>query len=381
MDKFKSRKFSLVCPSCLREFDGDNRRYKLKSHIGLIHYRHEIIAEFDNYFGNNSCKICQKTVDSIHKKQIHLIFNHSNYAAKLACLVKELSPDIKSTPVPVVLREENVKSKVLKKDKKNASKELQKQKSLIDFSGQNDSVASNIQERLMVNTFDDETGNDEENENNHNFLQEQLLLDQDLSDDEEDNLNKRKDDEDDTKTQSNLLADQNLSDYDDDFKSNGEENESQIQLNIDSEVNNESNFNKEEDEANIQFNLLADQDMSDDDENDDIDNTDNEYKNIENDEPITKRNVSTHQDLSDDSCITRVDEEYALIQLNLLADQDMSDDDENDDIDNKFDKEEYENSKNQLLADDDTMNNMEEEDEALIQLNLLADQEISDDEE
>jgi hypothetical protein len=73
------------CPYCAQEFNGKNLRLRdaLRCHIGNMHFRKELMAEWKRLFHENKCKECGKFYKDKTPARKHLLFNHTKYVKEV----------------------------------------------------------------------------------------------------------------------------------------------------------------------------------------------------------------------------------------------------------------------------------------------------------
>ena len=80
---------TVKCPMCSKTFGGSQKKDKLKSHIGNVHYGRKIKEEIERLFEGNKCTVCMKDVVEIVNKKRHLVYNHSKYVQEIQSATNE----------------------------------------------------------------------------------------------------------------------------------------------------------------------------------------------------------------------------------------------------------------------------------------------------
>jgi len=161
---------------------------------------------------------------------------------------------------------------------------------------------ADIQKLLLADFSDDEEQDDLNNmETSRNEEQSEIVTNLDI--------------------QNQLLLDQDPSDDDDlnNKETNRNEEQSEIETEDDDDLNN-LETNEKQSEMDIQNQLLLDQDLSDDDDDDSRDDFEDEDVD---DTFYDEENAPVQNDINLDD-----QDDAALIQMNLLQDQDISDDED-----------------------------------------------------
>ena len=80
------------CPYCQKMFAKGGSRLKdnLKCHIGLVHFGPELLSEVQKFYVGNKCKECGHNGKDSSMKKKHLLFNHTEYVAKVLKLIDEV---------------------------------------------------------------------------------------------------------------------------------------------------------------------------------------------------------------------------------------------------------------------------------------------------
>ena len=69
------------CPQCDVKFGGNwsTVKFELRSHIGLTHYKNELLIEIETTFVENKCIQCEKMLKTKEEQLIHLLYNHTRW--------------------------------------------------------------------------------------------------------------------------------------------------------------------------------------------------------------------------------------------------------------------------------------------------------------
>ena len=69
------------CPKCNVTFGGNKStvKFDLRSHLGLTHYKNELMVEAETLFVGNKCIQCEKAFDTKDQRHIHLLYNHTHW--------------------------------------------------------------------------------------------------------------------------------------------------------------------------------------------------------------------------------------------------------------------------------------------------------------
>ena len=82
-----SENLEVKCPKCpTTTFCGTESKvkYELRSHIGLNHYRAQLLKEVKNMFVEAKCLDCDKELKRVDQQQIHLLYNHTKWVDLVA---------------------------------------------------------------------------------------------------------------------------------------------------------------------------------------------------------------------------------------------------------------------------------------------------------
>ena len=78
----EGKSYETKCPSCPLYIFGTTSviQYKMRLHLGQVHFPNELNAEVEVYFGNSmKCVKCEKIFENKSSQKQHLIFNHTNH--------------------------------------------------------------------------------------------------------------------------------------------------------------------------------------------------------------------------------------------------------------------------------------------------------------
>ena len=108
-----SKDMLVKCPQCDVKFGGNSStiKFELRSHIGLTHYKNELIIEVGKIFVENKCTHCNKMLKTKEQQKIHLLYKHTRCAQLISLEADKTMENRAGAGTP---RDKNKKSEGIK---------------------------------------------------------------------------------------------------------------------------------------------------------------------------------------------------------------------------------------------------------------------------